>query len=83
VPTTKLYDVADVLSAPVGFRSPGLLERRGAAERLRNLGRVRAGLASTELCVLCGAETDVPVAIPVDQRKGYVEGAGQCCADCA
>jgi hypothetical protein len=84
VPTPKLDDVADFLSAPLRrLGSPGLLERRGAAERLRNFGRLRAGLASTELCVVCGAETDVPVAIPVDQRKGYVEGAGQCCAECA
>jgi hypothetical protein len=84
VPTVKLDDVSDFLSAPfTHVRSgTGLLGRRGADERLRNLGRLRAGHSHVELCVVCGVETDMPVTIPVDQRRGYVEGVGQCCANC-
>ncbi len=80
----KLDDVADFLSAPLSTlrRGTNLLARRGADERLRNLGGPRAGHASLELCALCGDETDVPVTIPIDQRRGYVEGAGQCCTAC-
>jgi len=36
----------------------------------------------TEKCVLCGAETDVPINQHVDLRKNYVEGAGQLCLGC-
>ena len=81
----KLDDVSDFLSAPLGGLrlGSGLVERRSAAERLRNLGRLRSGHAHTELCVVCGAETDVLLAIPVDQRRGYVDGVGQCCDGCA
>ena len=72
------------LSAPLGALrlGSGLVERRGAAERLRNLGRLRAGHAHTELCVVCGAETGMPLTIPVDLRRGYVDGVGQCCDGC-
>jgi len=35
-----------------------------------------------EICILCGAETDVDVNTHVDFRFGYVEGAGQCCVKC-
>jgi len=37
----------------------------------------------TEKCVLCGAETNVPVNLHIDLRKNYVEGVGQLCDDCA
>ena len=37
----------------------------------------------TEKCVLCGAETNVPVDLHIDLRKNYVEGVGQLCDDCA
>ncbi len=37
----------------------------------------------TEKCILCGAETNVPVNLHIDLRKNYVEGAGQLCDDCA
>ena len=84
MPTVKLDDISDFLSAPLAAprSSTGLLARRGADERLRNLGRLRAGHAGTERCVICGAETDMPITIPVDQRRGYIAGVGQCCADC-
>jgi dTDP-4-dehydrorhamnose reductase len=36
----------------------------------------------TEKCVNCGAETNVPIDMPIDQRKNYVEGAGQLCGKC-
>lgn len=37
----------------------------------------------TEKCILCGAETNIPIDMPIDMRKNYVEGAGQLCDDCA
>jgi len=37
----------------------------------------------TEKCVLCGAETNIPVDLHIDLRKNYVEGVGQLCDDCA
>ncbi len=82
--TAKLDDVSEFLSAPITrLRSAsGLLHRRGAAERLRNFGRLSAGLASTELCVICGTETDVPITDSIERRHGYVEGVGQCCDIC-
>ena len=33
-------------------------------------------------CVLCGAVTDVPVQMPVSERKCYIPGVGQLCRDC-
>jgi len=38
--------------------------------------------SSTEKCISCGAETNVPVTQHVDYRYFYVEGAGQCCKEC-
>lgn len=40
-------------------------------------------LDAFETCVLCGAETDVPVRTSIDLRIGYIEGVGQLCAKCA
>lgn len=37
---------------------------------------------SFERCVLCGVVTDVPVQMPVSERKCYIPGAGQLCRDC-
>jgi hypothetical protein len=37
----------------------------------------------TDLCVMCGKDTGIPTATPIDERTGYVEGCGQCCAECA
>jgi len=37
----------------------------------------------TEICVLCGAKTNVPRNLHIDFRKNYVEGVGQLCDDCA
>lgn len=34
---------------------------------------------SFERCVLCGVVTDVPVQMPVSERKCYIPGAGQLC----
>ena len=38
--------------------------------------------AATELCVVCGKDTGVPVDTPYDRRNGYVDGCGQACAAC-
>jgi hypothetical protein len=36
----------------------------------------------TEICVICGKDTGVPVNQNIDLRKTYVEGAGQLCSTC-
>lgn len=35
-----------------------------------------------EHCVLCGRRTEYSTQKPIDQRYGYIEGAGQLCRDC-
>ncbi|MBQ7800160.1 MAG: hypothetical protein IJ370_06680 [Oscillospiraceae bacterium] len=35
-----------------------------------------------EKCVMCGEVTDIPVTLPIGQRKNYVEGLGQLCISC-
>jgi RecJ-like exonuclease len=43
------------------------------------------GVGSTEVfetCIICGELTDVLVNSHIDNRYGYVEGAGQCCRKC-
>ena len=35
-----------------------------------------------EKCDLCGELTDIPVDMPIQERKGYIEGAGQLCPKC-
>lgn len=35
-----------------------------------------------ETCVLCGKATDITRETPVDERFGYIEGAGQLCREC-
>jgi hypothetical protein len=36
----------------------------------------------TEKCINCGKETNVPIDLHIDERKNYVEGAGQLCDGC-
>lgn len=36
----------------------------------------------SEICVLCKNITDIPKDMPINQRKNYVEGAGQLCSAC-
>lgn len=36
-----------------------------------------------ERCVICGALTCIPVAMPIDWRENYEIGVGQVCAECA
>jgi hypothetical protein len=43
---------------------------------------MKTNVVETEKCVMCGAETNVPVDLHVDLRKNYVEGVGQLCAGC-
>jgi len=35
-----------------------------------------------EVCVLCGKPTPYLITTPINEREGYVEGAGQLCANC-
>lgn len=35
-----------------------------------------------EVCVLCGAPTDVRIDEPIENRKAYMPGAGQLCDRC-
>ena len=35
-----------------------------------------------EECVSCGKETPYDIDTPIDERKYYVEGAGQLCKSC-
>ena len=35
-----------------------------------------------DTCVLCGAETPYDYETHIDLRIGYIEGAGQLCANC-
>lgn len=35
-----------------------------------------------ELCIVCGAKTNVKFTTHVDHRLHYIEGAGQLCKDC-
>ncbi len=37
---------------------------------------------TTEICVLCGADTGVPTELSVSLRKNYIEGCGQLCERC-
>jgi hypothetical protein len=36
----------------------------------------------TEICIVCGVDTNVPKHLNVDLREHYVEGAGQMCKKC-
>lgn len=36
-----------------------------------------------ERCVMCGALTCIPAAMPIDWRENYEIGVGQVCAECA
>ena len=38
--------------------------------------------SKNEACALCGAKTDVPKSLPVDERDCYIYGAGQLCRSC-
>ena len=35
-----------------------------------------------ETCIVCGIKTDIKVNEPIDNRYGYVQGAGQLCYGC-
>ena len=43
---------------------------------------VRQQINKTELCISCGVDTRVPVALDIQKRLYYIEGAGQLCRDC-
>ena len=31
---------------------------------------------------MCGIQTDIPISLPIDQRKNYIIGMGQLCESC-
>lgn len=35
-----------------------------------------------EKCILCSAQTNIPISMNVSLRHDYVEGAGQLCSPC-
>ena len=35
-----------------------------------------------ERCVVCGEKTEYTKNVPIDERTGYVKGAGQLCRKC-
>lgn len=35
-----------------------------------------------ERCVVCGAMTDIPQILPIENRSCYIEGCGQICRQC-
>ena len=35
-----------------------------------------------DTCIMCGVETAYDIETHVDMRLGYIEGAGQLCAEC-
>jgi hypothetical protein len=35
-----------------------------------------------EICVKCGAKTQVPFKTHIDRREYYIKGAGQLCDEC-
>lgn len=37
---------------------------------------------ATELCVLCGTDTNIPINTFIEFRAHYVEGSGQLCEVC-
>ena len=40
-------------------------------------------LEKYEVCVMCGAVTEIPKSMPLEMRSGYFPGAGQLCQKCA
>ena len=36
-----------------------------------------------ERCIMCGAETTIPISMPIDWRENYEIGLGQLCPQCA
>ena len=33
-------------------------------------------------CISCGVDTEYTITTPIDQRRHYIEGAGQLCGKC-
>jgi hypothetical protein len=74
------YDVSTHRAAIAALK----FERELLRDMRRGMGRGDfTSSRGTEICVVCHADTGIPSSVPVDQRLGYVEGVGQCCAKCA
>lgn len=69
---------ASVAAAEAGEADPAI----AVINRQRALDRLREAAAATEICVVCGDDTGISIATPVEKRAHYVEGAGQCCPAC-
>jgi len=52
---------------------------------MRNIKKklTQTNLEEYEVCVMCGAITDIPTSLPLNMRTGYLSGAGQLCQKCA
>ena len=52
---------------------------------MKNLKKniTQTNLEEYEVCVMCGAITDIPTSMPLKMRTGYLPGAGQLCEKCA
>ena len=46
---------------------------------MRNLKKniTQTNLEEYEVCIMCGAITDIPTSMPLKMRTGYLSGAGQ------
>lgn len=49
---------------------------------LKTIFSIEEEETKTEKCVLCGADTGIPVTTPIDDREDYIQGCGQLCASC-
>lgn len=59
-----------------------LLRKAGKAPAGADLSANAFGEGAFEVCVLCKKVTEIPRELPVQQRRGYVEGHGQLCESC-
>lgn len=52
---------------------------------MKNLKKniIPTNLEEYEVCIMCGAITDIPTSMPLKMRTGYLSGAGQLCEKCA
>ena len=49
---------------------------------LKTIFSIEGKEIKTEKCVLCGADTGIPVTTPIEEREDYIQGCGQLCAPC-
>ena len=56
----------------------------GGTSLKKRCGKMKINSKNEELdiCVICGAITDVPLSKPIDNREFYEVGCGQLCRNC-